>query len=94
MASQTSIWRHEGFFGLWKGTILALIGVSNGAVRFIAYEEMNRCGFEQKQKRFATAGKVMGLEDDKLSNTSYTLMSGNNATSHLYPDIPTSIKRT
>ncbi|KAG2365663.1 hypothetical protein BDR07DRAFT_1398329 [Suillus spraguei] len=58
MASQTSIWRHEGFFGLWKGTILALIGVSNGA--------------------------VMGLEDDKL----------NNATSHLYPDIPTSIKRT
>ncbi|KAG2038504.1 mitochondrial carrier domain-containing protein [Suillus americanus] len=110
-----SIWRQEGFSGLWKGTSLALVGVSNGAVQFMAYEEMKRWGFEQKRKRFAKAGKVMGPEDDKLSNTSYTLMSGasklwalaltypyqvirsriqNNATTHLYPDIPTTIKRT
>ncbi|KAG1888866.1 mitochondrial carrier domain-containing protein [Suillus subluteus] len=110
-----SIWKHEGFAGLWKGTSLALVGVSNGAVQFMAYEEMKRWGFEQKRKRFAKAGKVMGPEDDKLSNTSYTLMSGasklwalaltypyqvirsriqNNATTHLYPDISTTIKRT
>ncbi|KAG0700083.1 mitochondrial carrier domain-containing protein [Suillus ampliporus] len=110
-----SIWRQEGIVGWWKGTSLALVGVSNGAVQFMAYEEMKRWGFEQKRKRFAKAGKVMGPEDDKLSNTSYTLMSGasklwalaltypyqvirsriqNNATAHIYPDIPTTIKRT
>lgn len=110
-----SIWGQEGFSGLWKGTSLALVGVSNGAVQFMAYEEMKRWGFEQKRKRFAKAGKVMGPEDDKLSNTSYTFMSGasklwalaltypyqvirsriqNNATTHLYPDISTTIKRT
>jgi len=111
----TSIWRQEGFSGLWKGTSLALVGVSNGAVQFMTYEEMKRWGFEQKRKRFAKAGKVMGPEDDKLSNVSYTFMSGaskilalaltypyqvirsriqNNATVHIYPDIPTTIKRS
>ncbi|KAG1747304.1 mitochondrial carrier domain-containing protein [Suillus lakei] len=87
-----SIWRQEGFSGLWQGTI----------------------GFGRREQRCGAAGKVMGPEDDKLSNTSYTLMSGasklwalaltypyqvirsriqNNATAHLYPDIPTAIKR-
>jgi solute carrier family 25 folate transporter 32 len=65
-----SIWRQEGFSGLWKGTSLALVGVSNGAVQFMAYEEMKRWGFEQKRKRFAKAGKVMGPEDDKLVSSS------------------------
>ncbi|KAG1846507.1 mitochondrial carrier domain-containing protein [Suillus tomentosus] len=111
----SSIWRQEGFSGLWKGTSLALVGVSNGAVQFMAYEEMKRWGFERKRKQFAKAGKVMGPEDDKLSNVSYTFMSGaskiwalaltypyqvirsriqNNATIRLYPNIPTTIKRT
>ncbi|KAF8841292.1 mitochondrial carrier [Paxillus ammoniavirescens] len=111
----TSIWRTEGIRGLWKGTELALVGVSNGAIQFMAYEEMKRWGFEQKRKQFAKAGKTMAPEDDKLSNTAYTVMSGasklfalattypyqvirsriqNNATVHLYPDIPTTIKRT
>lgn len=66
----TSIWRQEGFSGLWKGTSLALVGVSNGAVQFMTYEEMKRWGFEQKRKRFAKAGKVMGPEDDKLVSLS------------------------
>lgn len=65
-----SIWRQEGFSGLWKGTSLALVGVSNGAVQFMAYEEMKRWGFEQKRKRFAKSGKVMGPEDDKLVSSS------------------------
>ncbi|KAG8218270.1 mitochondrial carrier domain-containing protein [Butyriboletus roseoflavus] len=130
----SSIYNAEGLRGLWKGTSLALVGVSNGAIQFMAYEELKRWGFEQKRKRFAKAGKTMTPEDDILvritcpdarslihlrrhtqSNTAYTLMSGgsklfalsitypyqvirsrlqNNATTHLYPDIPTIIKRT
>ncbi|EGO01458.1 hypothetical protein SERLA73DRAFT_176733 [Serpula lacrymans var. lacrymans S7.3] len=111
----SSILRTEGMSGLWRGTSLALVGVSNGAAQFMAYEEMKRWGFEQKAKRFAKAGRTMTPEDDKLSNTSYTIMSGasklwalaltypyqvirsrlqNNATTHIYPDIPTTVRRT
>lgn len=60
--------------GWWKGTSLALVGVSNGAVQFMAYEEMKRWGFEQKRKQFAKAGKVMEPEDDKLVSLSLSLM--------------------
>jgi solute carrier family 25 folate transporter 32 len=53
---------------------LALVGVSNGAVQFMAYEEMKRWGFEQKRKQFAKTGKVMGPEDDKLVSLSCSSM--------------------
>jgi solute carrier family 25 (mitochondrial folate transporter), member 32 len=59
---------------LWKGTSLALVGVSNGAVQFMAYEEMKRWGFERKRKQFAKAGKVMGPEDDKLVSLSLSFL--------------------
>lgn len=62
----SSIYSTEGIRGLWKGTSLALVGVSNGAIQFMAYEELKRWGFEQKRKRFAKAGKTMTPEDDKL----------------------------
>jgi solute carrier family 25 folate transporter 32 len=70
-----SIWRQDGIAGWWKGTSLALVGVSNGAVQFMAYEEMKRWGFEQKRKRFAKAGKVMEPEDDKLVSQSRSSMN-------------------
>lgn len=149
-----SIYSAEGVRGLWKGTTLALVGVSNGALQFMAYEEMKRWGFEQKRRQFARAGKTMTPEDDKLVRIhcadahsfdvspvpSYTVQHGlyrhvrrkqavcardhlsipsysfaptsevpslvpltcltyaciaqNNAMTHLYPDIPTTIKRT
>ena len=69
-----SIWRQEGIAGWWKGTTLALVGVSNGAVQFMAYEEMKRWGFEQKRKQFEKAGQAMGPEDDKLVSPSPFLM--------------------
>ncbi|KAK7054949.1 mitochondrial FAD carrier protein flx1 [Paramarasmius palmivorus] len=55
--------------------LLALFGVSNGAIQFMAYEEMKRWGFERKRRQFEKQGKVWSTEVDKLSNTSYTIMS-------------------
>ncbi|KAJ7283290.1 mitochondrial carrier domain-containing protein [Mycena rebaudengoi] len=72
----SSIVRTEGVMGLFRGTSLALFGVSNGALQFVGYERMKRWGFEMKKKRFEIAGKPWTSEVDKLSNTSYTIMSG------------------
>ncbi|EIN10195.1 mitochondrial FAD carrier protein [Punctularia strigosozonata HHB-11173 SS5] len=72
----STIARTDGVRGLWRGTSLALVGVSNGAIQFMAYEEMKRWGFERKKRQFAKEGKPYTAADDKLSNTSYTLMSG------------------
>ncbi|KDQ65082.1 hypothetical protein JAAARDRAFT_28748 [Jaapia argillacea MUCL 33604] len=111
----TSIVTNEGYKGLWRGTSLALVGVGNGALQFMIYEEMKRWGFARKRKQFAASGREYTTDDDKLTNTWYTLMSGasklialtstypyqvvrsriqNNATTHLYPTIPTCIART
>ncbi|RDX52956.1 mitochondrial FAD carrier protein [Polyporus arcularius HHB13444] len=72
----TSIYRNEGLSGLYRGTSLALFGVSNGAIQFMAYEEMKRWGFERKRRQFAKDGREYTPQDDKLSNTAYTFMSG------------------
>ncbi|KAF8211623.1 mitochondrial carrier domain-containing protein [Mycena galopus ATCC 62051] len=111
----SSIIRSEGVSGLFRGTSLALFGVSNGALQFVVYERMKRWGFEVKKKQYRLAGRQWTVEADKLSNTAYSFMSGgsklaalsltypyqvvrsriqNNATSHLYPTIPTTIRRT
>ncbi|KAJ7179611.1 mitochondrial carrier domain-containing protein [Mycena filopes] len=111
----SSIIRSEGVLGLFRGTSLALFGVSNGALQFVVYERMKRWGFEVKKKQFELAGRPWTTEVDKLSNTAYSVMSGgskiaalaltypyqvvrsriqNNATSHIYPTIPATIRRT
>jgi len=101
--------------GLYRGTLLALVGVSNGALQFMAYERIKALAFKQKRRSFGRSGKPWTAKDDKLSNTTYTIASGvsklfaltitypyqvvrariqNNATAHLYPNIPTCITRT
>ena len=61
-----TITRTEGLAGLWRGSSLALFGVSNGAIQFMAYEEMKRWGFERKKRQFEKAGLIMTPGDDKL----------------------------
>jgi len=72
----TSTYNSEGLRGLYRGTSLAIFGVSNGALQFMAYEKMKEWGFSQKRKSIAKAGKSWSTEDDKLSNASYIMMSG------------------
>ncbi|KAJ6627340.1 mitochondrial carrier domain-containing protein [Mycena sp. CBHHK59/15] len=72
----SSIVREEGVLGLFRGTSLALFGVSNGAIQFVAYERMKRWGFDVKKKQFEKAGRPWTSDVDKLSNTAYTVMSG------------------
>ena len=45
------IGKYEGLPGLYKGTILALIGVSNGAIQFMTYEELKRWGKDRKRRK-------------------------------------------
>ncbi|CAL1703355.1 unnamed protein product [Somion occarium] len=71
-----SIYQTEGLAGLYRGTSLALFGVSNGALQFTCYEELKRWGFERKRRQFAKVGREWTPGDDKLSNTAYTIMSG------------------
>ena len=52
--------------GLYRGTILALVGVSNGALQFMAYERIKALAFEQKRRSFGRAGKPWTTKDDKL----------------------------
>lgn len=63
------IYKTEGLKGLYRGTSLALFGVSNGAIQFMCYEELKRWGFERKRRQFAQAGREWTSNDDKLVST-------------------------
>lgn len=60
------IYKTEGLAGWYRGTSLALVGVSNGALQFMGYEEMKRWGFERKRRQFAKSGREWTPSDDKL----------------------------
>ncbi|XP_042905152.1 solute carrier family 25 member 32 [Parasteatoda tepidariorum] len=38
----TKIYRHEGIFGMYKGFVPGIFGVSHGALHFMAYEELKK----------------------------------------------------
>ncbi|KIK55381.1 hypothetical protein GYMLUDRAFT_47936 [Collybiopsis luxurians FD-317 M1] len=83
-----SIVKSEGVQGLFRGTSLALVGVSNGALQFMVYERMKKWGFDMKQRQYLREGREWNPHVDKLSNTSYTVMSASSkliALSATYP---------
>jgi len=70
-----TIYRDEGWRGLYRGTSLALVGVSNGALQFMAYEKMKNWAFERKRRRFSKLGREWTMQDDKLVR--YALLTHN-----------------
>ncbi|GAA5823503.1 hypothetical protein JCM11251_000659 [Rhodosporidiobolus azoricus] len=70
----TTLARTEGLAGLSKGLTLAIIGVSNGAIQFMVYEELKKRRFEAKKRRLGGVGDQKAL--GTLSNTEYIIMSG------------------
>lgn len=61
-----AIVRDEGWGGLYRGTSLALFGVSNGALQFVGYEKMKSWAFERRRRRVAKLGRAWTTDDDKL----------------------------
>lgn len=74
-----SIYRTEGIFGLYRGTLLAPLSVSNGAIQFMAYEKMKEWGFERKRKQYAKSGRPYTPADDKLVRHPAAASSRSNA---------------
>ena len=65
----STIYHTEGVQGLFRGTTLALVGVSSGTVQFVVYEEMKDWSFERKRKRYERAGLPWRPEVEKLVST-------------------------
>ncbi|KAG0147962.1 hypothetical protein CROQUDRAFT_76057 [Cronartium quercuum f. sp. fusiforme G11] len=73
--------KEEGFRGLWKGSILALIGVSNGAIHFMIYEELKKwrqeVNYNKKIKEIHNNHDLLKDNDlTTLSNLEYVGLSG------------------
>lgn len=62
----TSISRKEGIRGLYKGAGLALFGVSNGAIQFMAYEELKKWRTSVAVRRLRAGGASVNPENVKL----------------------------
>ncbi|CAO1617363.1 unnamed protein product [Parajaminaea phylloscopi] len=78
-SSLAHIYRTEGWRGLYKGTGLALFGVSNGAIQFMAYEQLkrHRSNVALKKRGGNVSPSELGSEGQvKLTNTEYTVISG------------------
>lgn len=65
-ASLKRIYKGEGWRGLYRGSLLALVGVSNGSIQFAAYEDIKRRRIDVKRRKFADAGRTWEPEDEKL----------------------------
>lgn len=62
----SSVYSQEGFRGLYKGSLLALVGVTNGSIQFAAYEEIKRRRSDLKRARIEGSGGTWTKDDDML----------------------------
>ncbi|TRM68663.1 mitochondrial carrier [Schizophyllum amplum] len=90
----SSVYRTEGTSGLFRGTTLALFGVSNGAIQFMLYEKMKAWAFDRRRRRCEREGKKWDANTDKLSNTAYTAMSGSSKLGALISTYPYQVVRS
>ncbi|PWN48073.1 mitochondrial carrier [Violaceomyces palustris] len=99
----TSIARNEGIKGLYKGAGLALFGVSNGAIQFMAYEEMKKWRtsvairknrIQAQRERKAAGGPQRIDESVQLSNIEYILMSGSSKVAAILLTYPYQVIRS
>jgi solute carrier family 25 folate transporter 32 len=51
---------------LYKGSLLALVGVSNGSIQFAAYEDIKARRTRIKRRRIEQSGGTWRREDEKL----------------------------
>lgn len=77
--TMSRIYKAEGMRGLYRGSLLALVGVSNGSIQFATYEDIKRRRIDVKKRKFANAGKVWKQEDEKLVGL-YLEVANNRAT--------------
>ncbi|PKI84076.1 mitochondrial FAD carrier protein flx1 [Malassezia vespertilionis] len=68
----------EGICGLYRGVGLAVLGVSNGAVQFMAYEQLKQWRTGRELRRRGIKGQLSEAQLDsvKLCNFEYTVISG------------------
>ncbi|CAG8737787.1 6629_t:CDS:2, partial [Racocetra fulgida] len=76
--------KYEGIRGLYKGLVPGLLGVSNGAVHFMFYEEM-------KKWRLKIAP---GKDRERLDNVEYILVAGSSKTIAIVATYPYQLIRT
>ncbi|CAH7676513.1 mitochondrial FAD carrier protein [Phakopsora pachyrhizi] len=70
------IFKEEGIRGLWRGSTLALIGVSNGAIQFMTYEELKRYRRQRIYDTGTLDRSMKSADRITLSNLEYVVLSG------------------
>lgn len=90
----TSVARNEGIRGLYRGTSLALFGVSSGAVQFMTYEQLKNFAFHRKRRRTEEEGRTWREGEEKLSNITYTILSATSKVGALAATYPYQVIRS
>src|ERR1700722_9147115 len=57
----SSVYRTEGVRGLYRGASLAVFGVCNEAVQFMAYEKMKKWAFDRRRRKGMPMDKLVRL---------------------------------